>query len=182
MKKQTLIAILILLCIVLFSGCATKPAVPDVSPPVTADDAAADIPSGTDLLARAGKDDLLAVLTDQDSAEYTVFNNAGAQSYVAQPGGDPIILVPLKDGLNIQVISVEYTEDGNLSWGESLLEFTGCLGEPVKLTAFLSEGIPSLLLYASYNDLCANWYISYDSIGTDAVRFLTAEALYGVEE
>ena len=154
----------------------------DTDPPVTADGGALDDSPREKLLARAGQHDLLAVLTDPGSEEYIAFDDASARSYEIHPGGDTILVVPLKDNIKMSVISVAYDEESmSLNWEDTLFEFSGVFGEPVKLTAVLSEGIPLLMLYAEYEDMCAYWYIAYDGKGAESVRFLTGVSIEGFE-
>ena len=137
-------------------------------------------PQTSELLARADKDDLLIVLADPAAEEYRILNAIDARSYEIQPGGEAILLVPLKDNLNIAVHSLEYDEDtGALNITDTLAEFMGKLGEPIKLTAFLAEGIPSMKLAVVLEDRWAEWLFAYDGTGMESVHFLRGQSAGG---
>ena len=173
--KKTVIASILICTLLNLSGCGAKPAEAAASPPAAMDRGAGGVSLRTsELLARADKDDLLIVLTDPAAAEYRTLNAADVRSYEIQPGGEAILLIPLKNDLNIAVHTLTYDEDtGKLTIADTLAEFTGKLGEPIKLTAFLSEGIPSMKLAVACEGRWAEWLFVYDGTGLESVRFLS---------
>ncbi|MCL1926717.1 MAG: hypothetical protein FWF95_06235 [Syntrophorhabdaceae bacterium] len=182
MKKTVVISILIctLLCL---SGHVTKPAEAAANSPAATDRKAGGIsPQISKLLARADKDDLLIVLANPSAEEYKALNAAAAnaRSYEIQPGGEVILLVPLKDNLNIAVHTLKYQEDtGELNITGTPAEFAGKLNEPIKLKAFLSEGIPSMKLTVVFEDRWAEWLFAYDGAGLESARFLRGVSASG---
>ena len=139
---------------------------PTTTPPTTSSDT---------ILARAGQDDLLLVLTDPNSAEYKAFAGLSTQSYVVDPGGDTILVVPVKNNTTIAIYDVVYNEDiEDFVIKKTLREFVGKTGEPIKVTAFLSEGIPSHMISGELGNMWATWLFAYDGEGTRGVQFVSA--------
>jgi hypothetical protein len=123
--------------------------------------------------ANAGENALLAVLTDPRSAEYIACYRDADSSYEIHPGGDAILLVPLANIVEIAVHALAYDENaGEFTITDTPYAFSGKLGEPIRLIAFLSEGIPSLKLVAAVPGMWAEWLITYDGRGMEGVRFL----------